>query len=443
MSFLKKNFTSFRSSTDDRLDSPTQAGSTAGAPSCGSGKLQLNANGSGATANVERELLQFLQRIMSDKVVEHSELQQLSDWLRRNIEFGEEIPAITYLWRIVQSTLSDDEVQSFEWAMIHAAISKVMPPSEVQASFLHGQPTATDGETYLKTEPLRTDEWLVIDTETSGLMNPIYAVEIAAQRMRGTAPVGPSFRVFLNHDVDLEPAAIATHGYTRDFLRKSGLPPKEAHRKLAAYAEGRPMASHNLAYDLNRVLRPEWLRLGFAELCPPAFCTVMLARRCLPEASSVSLGSLAKEYRLGDVSHQAAEDVLLTVKLFSEVLAPRLTAVGIREVAAVQHFARRTPVASCHAVLIGAAPTLEKSPPKKKRVSVKARRLKQFIQEILSDGEISNHDFDALQKWLETEGVASREAERVSELIEGILQDGKVTLDELRKLKEELSVIAG
>jgi DNA polymerase III epsilon subunit-like protein len=380
---------------------------------------------------------------MSDKVIEHFELQQLSDWLQRNIEFGEEIPAITYLWRIVHGALSDDDVQSFEWAMIRAGISKVMPPTAVEAPARYPQSTAITEGTVFKAGSFGTDEWVVIDTETSGLMNPIYAVEIAAQRMKGTAPIGPSFRVFLNHNVDLEPAAVATHGYTRDFLRKKGLSPKEAHRQLAAYAEGRPMASHNLAYDFNRVLRPEWGRLGFAELCPPAFCTVMLARRCLPEASSVSLGSLAKEYRLGDVSHQAAEDVLLTVKLFSEVLAPRLSSAGIREVAAVQKFAKKTPVASCHEVLGGTTPSSEKPLPRKKRTSVKARRLKQFLQEILSDGEISNHEFDALQKWLETEGVASREAERVSELIEGILQDGKVTPDELKKLKDELSVIAG
>jgi Txe/YoeB family toxin of Txe-Axe toxin-antitoxin module len=73
---------------------------------------------------------------------------------------------------------------------------------------------------------------------------------------------------------------------------------------------------------------------------------------------------------------------------------------------------------------------------------VKARRLKKFLQEILCDGEITNHEFAALQQWIETEGVTSREAERVTDLIEKILQDGQVTAQELEKLTQDLSEIA-
>ena len=283
---------------------------------------------------------------------------------------------------------------------------------------------------------------MVIDTETSGLMNPIYAVEIAAQTMKGFSPIGPSFRVFLNHDVDLEPAAVATHGYTREFLRNKGLSPREAHCQLAAYAGGLPMVSHNLAYDFKRVLSPEWERLGLAEICPPAFCTVMLSRRCLPEVSSVSLASLAIKFNLGSVSHQANEDVSLTVNLLSNVLAPRLTTAGIEGVSSLKEFSRKTPVASCHEVIGGKLPSTDISPSRKKRLSVKARRLKNFLQEIISDGQITNYEFEALQKWIETEGVTSREAERVTELIEKIIQDGQVNSEELDKLTKDLSEIA-
>lgn len=406
--------------------------------------LQLTMAGSGSHAGVERELAQLLGQIMSDNVIEHFELQDLSDWLKRNVEFGEEIPAITYLWRIVQSALSDEEVQPFEWAMIRAAIAKVLPPPQVkEITVIKVEPKVPSATVMPQSAPSSDGEdWVVIDTETSGLMNPIYAVEVAAQRMKGASPYGPSFRVFLNHDVPLEPAAVKTHGYTREFLRQNGISPKEAHRLLADYAEGLPMVSHNLAYDFNRVLSPEWSRLGLTEICPPAFCTVMLSRRCIPEASSVSLDSLARDFDLGSVSHKAADDVSLTVKLFSNVLAPRLVKAGIKDVRAVQQFARKTPVASCHEVLGGKRPESVTPPARKKRLSVKARRLKEFIQEIIRDGEISNHEFETLQKWIETEGVTCREAERVNDLLEGIMQDGKVTAEELKKLTEELSVIA-
>ncbi len=72
-------------------------------------------------------------------------------------------------------------------------------------------------------------EWLIVDTETDGLMDPIHVVEIAAQRMRGWEPVGDKFRVLLNHNVHIPSAAVAIHGYTEDFLRRNGQDPIQAH----------------------------------------------------------------------------------------------------------------------------------------------------------------------------------------------------------------------
>jgi DNA polymerase III epsilon subunit-like protein len=407
----------------------------------GSRVPQLTANGTGPHADVERELVQLLHRIISDKKIEQSELQELSNWLSGNMQYADDIPAITFLWRFVESALRDGDVESFEWAMIDAAVAKVLPQQRSSYKPIESEEVKTLSATVAADATSVGAEWVVIDTETSGLMNPIYAVEIAAQTMKGFSPIGPSFRVFLNHDVDMEPAAVATHGYTREFLRNNGLPPVEAHCRLAAYAGGLPMVSHNLAYDFRRVLRPEWERLGLAEICPPAFCTVMLSRRCLPEASSVSLASLARNFNLGDVSHQASEDVSLTVKLLSNVLAPRLTTAGIEDVPSVQAFARKTPVASCHELISGKRPKIETPPSRKKRLSLKARRLKKFLQEVLCDGEITNHEFKALQKWIEIEGVTCSEAEQVTELIEKILQDGHATAQELEKLAQDLSRI--
>lgn len=457
MNFLRKLIAPFKSMPVTAAATSNQNASTSSSKVSGSQVPQLTANGTGPHADIESELVRLLGRIISDKKIDPSELQELSDWLNNNSQFASGIPAIAFLRRFVGSALSEGDAESFEWSMIYAAIAKVLPkqqssyePIEPEDLDSRGKCDKVDRCTTVKAPPVILPsnaltfeaEWVVIDTETSGLMNPIYAVEIAAQTMKGFSPIGPSFRVFLNHDVDLEPAAVATHGYTREFLRNNGLSPIEAHSRLAAYAGGLPMVSHNLAYDFKRVLRPEWERLGLPEICPPAFCTVMLSRRCLPEASSVSLAFLARNFNLGNVSHQAIEDVLLTVKLLSNVLAPRLTAVGIEGVPSVQEFAGKTPVASCHELIGGKRPNTEISSPRKKRLSVKARRLKKFLQEILCDGEITNHEFAALQKWIETEGVTSREAERVTDLIEKILQDGQVTAQELEKLTQDLSEIA-
>ncbi len=107
-------------------------------------------------------------------------------------------------------------------------------------------------------------EWVIIDTETDGLYFPIHVVEVAAQRMRGLAPDGEPFQVFLNHNIPIPPEAHAIHGYTRDFLSEHGVTPQLAHNRLRDYIGSRAVSSHCLSFDWNRVLLPEWNRLGVA-----------------------------------------------------------------------------------------------------------------------------------------------------------------------------------
>src|SRR5882672_7894899 len=104
--------------------------------------------------------------------------------------------------------------------------------------------------------------WVIVDTETTGVFNPIYAVEIAAQRMRGWKREGDPFRVLLNHDVPIEPQAQSIHGYSREYLREHGLDPHDAHRQFHDYVGTLPLVAHNLTYDWDRVLLPEYQRLG-------------------------------------------------------------------------------------------------------------------------------------------------------------------------------------
>jgi len=46
---------------------------------------------------------------------------------------------------------------------------------------------------------MNNTSWILLDTETNGLVAPIYVVELAAQRMRGWEAVGEPFRRLLNH----------------------------------------------------------------------------------------------------------------------------------------------------------------------------------------------------------------------------------------------------
>jgi DNA polymerase III epsilon subunit-like protein len=195
---------------------------------------------------------------------------------------------------------------------------------------------------------MHSSSWVIIDTETTGIQTPIYAVEIAAQRMQGWARAGAPFRVLLNHDVPIEPQAEAVHGYTRDYLRQHGLPPDGAHARFRDYVGALPLVAHNLSYDWDRVLRPEYERLRLPVAGRRGFCAMTLARRVVAETAGVGLAQLAAKFMRGrTVAHNALSDTLMVVELFEQVYGPRLERAGVNSFAAVTEFARRTPVAGC------------------------------------------------------------------------------------------------
>ncbi len=190
--------------------------------------------------------------------------------------------------------------------------------------------------------------WVIIDTETDGLCQPIHVVELSGQLMEGWQPVGEPFRMLLNHDVYIPAEAVAIHGYTREYLRKHGEEPFRVHTAFREFARDYPLVAHNLSYDWNRCLEPEWARLGVPPIGRRGFCAMMLARRLLYEITSCRLDALKARFRLTQTqSHRATNDVLTVVELFLKVYRPRLEAAGVDTFASVSAFAKRTPVATC------------------------------------------------------------------------------------------------
>ena len=204
---------------------------------------------------------------------------------------------------------------------------------------------------------MNDEGWLIVDTETDGVMTPIHAVEIAAQKMRGWQRDGAPFRVLLNHDVRIDPGAEAVHGYSRAYLRQHGSLPREAHAAFLAYAGDLPMVAYNLSFDWDRVLHPEYARLGVPVAGRRGFCALTLSRRVVRDMPNYRLDTLKAHYRLnlGGRSHQGHQDVETVTSLFEQVLAPTISGVGINGFAAVADFARRTPVHSCLEFIHGGA----------------------------------------------------------------------------------------
>ncbi|RFC42050.1 MAG: DNA polymerase-3 subunit epsilon [Verrucomicrobia bacterium] len=196
--------------------------------------------------------------------------------------------------------------------------------------------------------------WVIVDTETDGLCAPIHVVELAAQRMQGWEPVGEPFRMFLNHNVPIPAEAFAVHGYTREYLRKHGQDPRAVHAAFAKYAEGCPVVAHNLSYDWNRCLQPEWARLGAPTVGRRGFCTLTLARRLVPGFGGYRLDALKQRFGLSTSrSHEALGDVFTVVELFRKIYRARLEPAGLVTFDAIAAFASLTPIAKCAAILQG------------------------------------------------------------------------------------------
>lgn len=195
---------------------------------------------------------------------------------------------------------------------------------------------------------MKNEEWLVVDTETNGLMPPVYAVEIAAQRMMGWEPFGEPFRILLNHDVPIEPMAEALHGYSRAYLREHGQNPVAAHQAFHGYAGSLPIVSYNISFDWNRVLQPEYIRLGVPCSGTRGFCAMTLARRVITETDNHKLETLKNHFRLSvGPSHKGLNDVQVVVRLFQSIFRERLETSGIRGFETVAQFSCRTPIARC------------------------------------------------------------------------------------------------
>jgi DNA polymerase III epsilon subunit-like protein len=210
---------------------------------------------------------------------------------------------------------------------------------------------------------MQGSRWVIIDTETDGLYEPIHVLELSGQLMEGWEPVGEPFRMLLNHKVPIPPEATAIHGYTEDYLAKHGRDPHEVYAAFRDYARDYPLVAHNLSYDWNRCLEPEWARLGIPQIGQRGFCCMMLARRVVGEVKSYRLETLKQSFDLTPTqSHQAKNDVLTVVELFRKVYRDRLESTGLNTFATVAEFAKRTPVAKCLA-MVGGTPKPKGPPP--------------------------------------------------------------------------------
>lgn len=186
-------------------------------------------------------------------------------------------------------------------------------------------------------------DWIVLDTETNGLIPPIAVVELAAQRMRGWQLIGPPFRFLLNQNAEISPEASRVNGYTREILERDGELPLTVYRAFAEYVGDSPLVSYNLAFDFDQVLVPEWERFGLKPTGQRGLCALRLAQRLLDPvpAGNCKLQTLRQYYRLPERgAHTALGDVETTIDLLQNVLRPIAETRGLTTWSQLQEFSK-------------------------------------------------------------------------------------------------------
>lgn len=283
------------------------------------------------------------------------------------------------------------------------------------------------------------DQWIVFDTETTGLRNPVFPVEIAAQRMNGWRSVGLPFRVLVNFDVPVEPTAQKMHGYSREYLREHGVLPGQAISMFLDYIGDSPLVAYNLSYDWNRVLAPTLDREGCCAVPAPGFCALNLTRRVVCGLPDYKLKTVIKLFGLAkDQTHRADEDVRLMVAFLANHLGPHLQKCHVCGIESVD-------ACSQGAIIVEPleAPAASKKSRKKATLDQNAvfaiGELVGICRMITLDNKFTADEINFLADWLERcpcSGVVP--ISDIFDTVREIVADGRVTREEQVCLTEAI-----
>ena len=162
-------------------------------------------------------------------------------------------------------------------------------------------------------------DFLVVDTETTGLRITDRPVEIAAVRLSGGETVG-SMDSLVSPGIPIPPGATEIHGIT-DADVADAPSAAEVLPRLAALGAGAIWLAHNSGYDAG-ILGMAWLAAGLDAPTEPMLDTCRLARATIRGRRSYALGALGRELGLAkDGYHRALADAEVAAGLFLKSVA--------------------------------------------------------------------------------------------------------------------------
>ncbi len=161
------------------------------------------------------------------------------------------------------------------------------------------------------------DGVVVLDFETTGLSAGSHRIiEVGAAIVKGKK-IQSTFSALCNPGVSVPFFITNLTGISNEMLK--GKPePEEVMLQFYEYIGNRPLLAHNASFD-SRFLDAEMNRIGKV-IESPMLCTMLLARRLLPDSRDHKLGTLKRHINYASEpthqDHRALDDVKVTVSLW-------------------------------------------------------------------------------------------------------------------------------
>lgn len=159
---------------------------------------------------------------------------------------------------------------------------------------------------------------VVFDFETTGLdSKQDHIIEIGAIRLENGEAV-EEFSTLVNPGTTLSDQVVTITGITDEMLKDQPTIDQVLDRFLDFF-KGAVLVAHNAEFDMS-FLTTTCLKLG-RRLEWPAFCTLKMARKVLPQLESRNLDTIAKHYDLSfEARHRSIGDVKVTVAVLNEMI---------------------------------------------------------------------------------------------------------------------------
>lgn len=198
-----------------------------------------------------------------------------------------------------------------------------LTPSQPRPEFYDFNLPTQTADHDLANTPLRQLQFVVFDTETTGLAprGGDEIVQIAGVRVvNRRALTGEAFDTLVDPDGPIPQASTKVHGITQDMVQ--GAPNiAEAGRRFHSYCEDAILVAHNAAFDMT-FLRLKENQIGRV-FDQPTLCTVLLSAALFDHTGQHTLDALAERFGVcipPEHRHTALGDALATADVFLHML---------------------------------------------------------------------------------------------------------------------------